>query len=850
MFDARWGDLPCFALALNGPGGEIKPPPLSPFLTPEIERTKLFLSLLSMNPTPTAMEIPKKFQVIVRATALAKAGKPKAGFDLLKDFHLPEYSVYSGKGRSIYHIFAATQVCLMAGEIETALEFAKKMGPLGQAKAFAEIAATLARSGENEKALNLFEQALSSAKAARSAGKDKAEILGFIIRKLIRAGELDKAAEAAEEIPLLNFKSSMLFEIAEAFVRNGRSDRAHEIFEKVFSVIEERKNYNQKNILLAEYAETLVRLKKFDKALEVADKIKGYSGPEDRARAAIASAIASALARNNELEQALEVTKKIDLSPYSKNDPLWAIALALASRNEFEKALQIADQIGVPFYPKQKIKLKMALARADKEKVVEIIKEMLPFVKEHLLLNSEINAAIEICVEALRRIDPDIASPARIRSAKEYDLQLKELTSRQKHAEEAERKNEEVRLAQEAEERKNEEIKQAQEAEERKNEEIKQAQEAEERRNNVIAGLRSRDPAIRLDAFEQYCDMWMEDKRARAPLARMLRNGEGDIRRVASGLAMLDPKLANRTLAEFLRTNPTVLEENELDLERLAKDHGLGSVSALIKELKEARETLRMLNEKIKEIAETVKDKIGERLGLVTDVSAAVSAGNGSYASISFGGGLRLELRQQLALKQELLPANSLTIEESGSLADALARVRSLNFLVHHEIGHIIQKEKRIKPPAFALPELRSFSARKAKRQAKEVLIDKLAFDAARKIYVHNDGDIMLSQGQRESVAINAYLDLAKIVLRNLDSHIHSLPNECLARIAAVLCEFSESTEIAVKTQKEIASLAKTFRSRIINTLASSQGEEAVFAETDKLIDYYRRIFKAVRLEA
>jgi hypothetical protein len=105
-------------------------------------------------------------------------------------------------------------------------------------------------------------------------------------------------------------------------------------------------------------------------------------------------------------------------------------------------------------------------------------------------------------------------------------------------------------------------------------------------------------------------------------------------------------------------------------------------------------------------------------------------------------------------------------------------------------------------------------------------------------------GARIFNEATREIIAIQAYLTLARIILRNLEAEKHDLPDECVARIIAVLQEMSKSEEIAKKTKSELLGLAKVFKSRLMN-----DQEEARTAEIDKLIAEYSKIFRSTQLE-
>ncbi|HCU25174.1 MAG TPA: hypothetical protein DF383_09155, partial [Deltaproteobacteria bacterium] len=164
-------------------------------------------------------------------------------------------------------------------------------------------------------------------------------------------------------------------------------------------------------------------------------------------------------------------------------------------------------------------------------------------------------------------------------------------------------------------------------------------------------------------------------------------------------------------------------------------------------------------------------------------------------------------------------------------------RIDILNFLVHHEVAHIIQSKRKIREPRLDLRSFQRLNHEQINHNANEVVIDKLGFDAARKIYVHTEGDeVSLDESGREAIAVNAYVSLLKIVLRNLESGTHAPSDEVIARQIAVAREMSN--------RGELQSLADQLYARIAPTGQDPTKTE----EIDRLIRTYRFLFKETRL--
>jgi hypothetical protein len=371
----------------------------------------------------------------------------------------------------------------------------------------------------------------------------------------------------------------------------------------------------------------------------------------------------------------------------------------------------------------------------------------------------------------------------------------------------------------------------------------------------VMAGMPAYENTIlMIDAWE-YRSGWEAEQRVRQRmekdprvlkiLAAALEAEELTLETAVGKMAEIDREFADKTFLHALEKDPKFAREDLNFWEDFAERNELPlSLSYIGRMIKEER--LRdSLSEKMQEITRSIKEKIAETLGLEANQAAKTEAGNGgTYGSISMGMELSLKLKQELKLElvQQLLPRDGLTIEEGETIAEIQERIRTLNFLVHHEVGHLIQEQKKIDPP-----EIRSYpllDQKNAKHQANEIIVDKLAFEAARKVYVHGDGDVLFDAATREVIAIKAHLTLGKVILRNLEAEKHTLSDECVARLVAVLQEAQKSKEITKKTRSEILKLAKAFRSRL-----TTGQEEAKTAEIDRLIKEYRKIFRSITLE-
>lgn len=294
-------------------------------------------------------------------------------------------------------------------------------------------------------------------------------------------------------------------------------------------------------------------------------------------------------------------------------------------------------------------------------------------------------------------------------------------------------------------------------------------------------------------------------------------------------------------------------------LKRLEQEEEVRRQEAEIREREEARlqqeEELRRQEEQLREeervaltakaeaIIETIREKISERLGLEMSHHGSASDSNeGHYGSVlTTGLSMRLELSQRMELRHTL--KDHIEIEGGETIEDLRERFRTLNFLVHHEVAHVIQDKLKIKEPSVDFGDLKRLDPQAAEHHANEILIDKLGFDAARKIYVFGEGDLIFDEEMREAIAIRSHAALMQIVLRNLRSGAHTLGDEAIARFIAVTLEMAASETITQKTKKELETLADELHVRLI-----AEKDEETVKESQALVEIYRAIFKQASL--
>jgi hypothetical protein len=304
---------------------------------------------------------------------------------------------------------------------------------------------------------------------------------------------------------------------------------------------------------------------------------------------------------------------------------------------------------------------------------------------------------------------------------------------------------------------------------------------------------------------------------------------------------LLDSKMLrilDQSFAELIKAYGHSYDGYESTMVRL----GLASTLQLLNNIKDGKRFRDGLEQRIADITVSIKERIGEALGLEANHTVITNGGtNGHYGAISMGMSQRVELRQTLKLKLEHLPENFLEIEAGLTIEEMKERVRTLNFLVPHEMGHLVQKSRNIPRPLIS--EYQQLDQEKAQHQANEVLIDKLAFETARDIYVAGEGDALFDQETREIIAIKACLTLSEIVLRNQLAGVHTIASEFFIRSFAILLQMSKNVTLSGATKKQIGKQLDALKQYFIK-----DKDEAEREEIKRLIIEYGEIYSKAYL--
>lgn len=190
------------------------------------------------------------------------------------------------------------------------------------------------------------------------------------------------------------------------------------------------------------------------------------------------------------------------------------------------------------------------------------------------------------------------------------------------------------------------------------------------------------------------------------------------------------------------------------------------------------------LRTQAKMISGTIVKEISKSMGIELDLEVGTTEGfRGHYGAV----GMRMEPRQEmnqemrlhLSFQEHFAP--ELTIEEGETQEYLETAMHFLNFLVHHEVAHVIQDQVFLSRPS--VPSFGIAVQGDVDSMANEVMMDSMAFYFAEKIYVYQGpelGDISDLSGAQ--IAVNSYL----AIVNHLLGHFSEIPPLLLVRLMAV----------------------------------------------------------------
>ena len=150
---------------------------------------------------------------------------------------------------------------------------------------------------------------------------------------------------------------------------------------------------------------------------------------------------------------------------------------------------------------------------------------------------------------------------------------------------------------------------------------------------------------------------------------------------------------------------------------------------------------INILINRIQRITQAIVSKLSRALGLASPRVSSTESDFGYMGSVSMGHSIGLV--QRIGFHLELTRINELVNIESGlSVKDAGRRMDSLNFLVHHEIAHVVQSRQNLLGPRIGTYE--EIGQEDVEHNANEVLVDKIGFALGRQIYVFHENPRMI----------------------------------------------------------------------------------------------------------
>ena len=387
-------------------------------------------------------------------------------------------------------------------------------------------------------------------------------------------------------------------------------------------------------------------------------------------------------------------------------------------------------------------------------------------------------------------------------------------------------------------------------AEEEKQEMIKaQVREEEEdlARDEMLFDI-IRNLSLENKSLWKYVESDRSDELVEDALAKIILENEmvDKTLKIIEKLAQQNPELADETLMWLLAKRYEDFERYVYKIERIASRYSLKATAEICEEVR-AFDEVNNYYPDVEQVIETIAKNILEKLGMQDKISGRDRAGSGGgYGSISYGGGLSLSLRIEPRLSLRLDPAMLNEIEIGRAFETEEERLIALNFLVHHEVAHMIQDRFRYRHPIILGYE--HIDQADAEHHANEVLVDALGYDAARKVYVYRHPDMTLLEYingggvdlSSEAIATEAFYALGINVFRNIKEGNHDANDAFICRLAAVSYEIAMASE---EIKNELLALADSFKRLTIDKKNRDKNEEV-----ERLISEYREIFRQTKL--
>lgn len=248
----------------------------------------------------------------------------------------------------------------------------------------------------------------------------------------------------------------------------------------------------------------------------------------------------------------------------------------------------------------------------------------------------------------------------------------------------------------------------------------------------------------------------------------------------------------------------------------------------------------------LQERIEITADIMARGFAMVLGLGEAegISGSTAAYGTVTMGApgqGHSLVLAQSLKFEIEPEKNDLIKVDGGSHPEEARAMLRSLGFIVPHEVGHIVQQRRKIEKPGIYARYFRLLDD-EVRDQANELLIDGLALSIARRGHLD-----ILPQGEeaedaREEEAVRSYVELANLVLSRHAEGISPLGPPTFARMIAAMHEMAEKKYRHDEIVEGVRGCAERYWK------AAVEGRDKPWvAQFVRLVRVYRKIFTSAR---
>ncbi len=277
----------------------------------------------------------RKAEVLGRvAIAYAQAGEYDQALEISKTIENAPYYRTGVLG-------AIASQYAQKGQMEQALQLAQSLDAgYTKANTLSEIALNYLKTGQQEKASDIFSQAVET---ARPVGET---LLAEIITKYAAAGQLETALSTAQTINDAGGKAKALSAIALLYTKAGQQTQASQVLSQAIESAKAMPDAYFQARLLKEMIDNYVKVGRYEDAFKIAQAIQGDTVDIELSKPFVLQDIITKAVEAGQNEQALQITQLLDKGDIgSRNVALQRIALSYAKAQQFDKAIQTAQMV-------------------------------------------------------------------------------------------------------------------------------------------------------------------------------------------------------------------------------------------------------------------------------------------------------------------------------------------------------------------------------------------------------------------------------------------------------------------------------------------------------------------------